>query len=184
MNPISVTYAKGRYNPAGITKVYFALPEDIATFPVLDTPDTVGATFSTLVTLPGAIVMAVGKKFQEIYCTLEEGELKSTFAGNRDGKGKENMLEISFPGNDADYLGFEAYAANRDFVFLVKEKNGKYRVLGSPEDPAYLDTGDATSGKKIADGRKNVLTFKASGATAPPIYTTAVASLLINQPAP
>lgn len=181
MNPSSVTYAKGRYNPAGITKVYWALPEDIAIFPVLKTPDDADATLSSLVTYATAIIMKAGKKFQEIYCTLEEGELKSTFAGNRDGKGKENMLEISFPGNDADFLGFEAYAANRDFIFLVKEKNGKYRVLGSLEDAAYLESGDATSGKKIADGRKNVLTFKASGPTAPPIYTTDVAALLINQ---
>jgi hypothetical protein len=180
MNVASVTYQKGRYNPAGVTKVYWALPEDIATFPTLKTPDDADATFDSLVTYSTAITMATGKKFQELYCTLEEGELKSTFAGNRDGKGKENMLEISFPGNDAAFHGFEAYAANRDFVFLVKEKNGKVRVLGSPEDPAYLESGEGTSGKKIADGRKNVLTFKASGPTAPPIYTTAIAALLVN----
>jgi hypothetical protein len=180
MNSAAVTYPQGRYNPAGITKVWWALAADIATFPTLDTPDDVGATFSSLVSYDEAIVMKTGKKFEELYCTLEEGELKSVFVGNRDGKGKENTLEISFPGNDAPFLGFEAFVANRpDLVFLVREKNAKVRVLGSPEDPAYLDTGDATSGKKIADGRKNVLTFKASGATAPPLYTLPVASLLV-----
>jgi len=178
MNAAAITYPRGRYNPAGFTKVYYAFPEDIATFPTLDQPGDGGATFSTLVTYDAAITMKTGKQFFEIYCTLEEGELKSTVAGARDGKGKENMMEISFPGNDAAFLGFEAYALNRDFIFIVKEKNGTLRVLGSLEDPAYLDSGEGTSGKKIADSRKHVLTFKASGATAPPIYGVAITSLL------
>lgn len=178
MNASAVIYQRGKYNPAGLTEVYYAFKKDIATFPTLDLPETVGATFSSLVTYDTAITMATGKKFEKLYCTLEEGEIKSTVAGPRDGKGKENMLEISFPGNEADYLGFEAIALNEEFVFIVKEKNGVLRVLGSLEDPAYLDSGDATSGKKVADGRKNVLTFKATGATAAPIYGVALASLL------
>jgi hypothetical protein len=178
MNTQSITHPTGKYNPAGMTKVYWCLASEIATFPVLDLPETVGADYSSLVTYDAAITMKSTKLFRELYCTVEEGEIKSTVVGSRDGKGKENSLEISFPGNDAAYLGFEAIALNEQFVFIVKEKNGVLRVLGSLEDPAYLDSGDATSGKKIADSRKNVLTFKGSGATAAPIYGVAITSLL------
>jgi hypothetical protein len=113
-----------------------------------------------------------------LYCTLEEGELKSKLVGPRDGKGFENMLEISFPGSEAEFLGFKASAANRQLIFFVKEKNGKVRVLGNLEDPAFMEDDDTTSGKKIADGRTSKLTFRASGSTPSPLYTTPLTTLL------
>lgn len=178
MNISNLTFPAGRYNPGGITEVLQAFVEDIASFPVLADPDT-ATTLASLVTYAEAITMKTGKSFRKIYCTLEEGEIKSKMVGARDGKGYENTLEISFPGSEGEMLGFRAYAANRQSVFLVKEKNGKVRVLGSLEDPAYFEDDDATSGKKIADLRATKMTFKASGATAAPIYSLPVTSLLV-----
>jgi hypothetical protein len=180
MNATDIKYPQGRYNPSGVTRVLYAFTEDILTMPVMPDPET-AATFPELIEMDTAIVMKPGKKFSELYCTLEEGELKSKQVGPRDGKGKENEMGISFPGNDALFLGFEAQCANRTLVFLVLEKNGKWRVFGSLEDPAYSNTSDYTSGKKIADGRATVMMFTSSGATAPPIYkpVEGVASLLV-----
>lgn len=177
MNAEAITFPQGRYNPAGITKVWYAFTEDIATFPSLADPET-ALTYASLVELATAITMKEGKQFFELYCTLEEGEIKSTMVGSRDGKGYENSLEISFPGNDSKFLGFKAASANRTIVFIVKEKNNKLRVLGSLEDPAYVDADESVSGKKIADARRSVLTFKASAATPAPIYTQTMTSLL------
>ena len=181
MNTAAINYAKGRYNPAGTTLIYYLLPEDVDTFPVPADPAT-ATTFDSLVELATAIVMKEGKQMFPIYCTLEEGELKSTLQGPRDGKGYENMMSLSFPGNDSIFLGWQSYFANRDVIFVVKEKNGKVRVLGSLEDPAYMDTAEGTSGKKVADGRATVLTFKATGSTPPPVYTQALTSLLTPEP--
>lgn len=178
MNTVDISYPKGRYNPAGITKVWYAFPEDILTFPTLADPAT-ATTFSSLVEYTTAIIMAEGKQFRELYCTLETGEVKAAQVGPRDGKGYENSVTISFPGNDSLFLGFKAYMANRDAIFIVREKNGKLRVLGNLEDTALMDADDEKSGQKIADGRASVVTFKASGATSCPIYTVAIDSLLI-----
>jgi hypothetical protein len=177
MNAQAVQYPAGRYNPAGITKVYYAFKEDIATFPTLADSET-ATSFESLVEFAAAITMKATKSFHPLYCTVEEGEIKATLVGPRDGKGYENSLEISFPGNVATFLGFKAAAANRELVFLVKEKNNKVRVLGSLEDPAYMESDEETSGKKIADGRKSVLSFKASGATSAPIYKEPLEALL------
>ncbi|MGY4385656.1 hypothetical protein ACVWYN_002702 [Pedobacter sp. UYP24] len=177
MNAVAVQWPQGRYNPAGLTKVFYAFVDDILSFPSLADPET-ATTFASLVEFANPIVMKAGKQFNELYCTVEEGELKSTLVGPRDGKGYENMLEISFPGNESLFLGFKAASANRNIVFAVAEKNKKVRILGSLEDPAYMESDESTSGKKIADGRKSVLTFKASSATPAPIYTTALASIL------
>lgn len=177
MNAQPIKWPQGRFNPAGVTKVWYAFTEDIASFPVLADPET-ATTFSSLVEYDDPIVMKPGKKFEELYCTLEEGEVKATLVGPRDGKGYENMISISFPGNESNFLGYKAAGANREQVFLVKEKNGKIRVVGSLEDPAFMESDEESSGKKIADGRKSLLAFKASGATSAPIYTSPMASLL------
>jgi len=177
MNATPITYPQGRFNPAGITRVLYAFVEDILSFPTLADSET-ATTFASLVEYDGPIVMKTGKQFHDMYCTLEEGEIKTSMVGPRDGKGFENTMETSFPGNDANFLGYKASLANRQVVFLVKEKNGIIRVLGSLEDPAYFETDDSTSGKKIADGRKSILTFKDSKSTPAPIYTEALTSLL------
>lgn len=177
MNAKAIEWPQGRYNPGGITKTYYGFKEDFLSFPVLADPET-ATTLESLVSYTTAVVMKLGKQIFPLYCTVEEGEIKSTMVGPRDGKGYENMLEISFPGSEAEFLGFKAAAANRELIFFVKEKNGKIRVLGNIEDPAYFEADDSTSGKKIADGRASKLTFKASAATPAPIYTVALTSLL------
>lgn len=177
MNAKAIKWPQGRSNPAGTTRFWYAFQEDIESFPVLADTET-GLTLESLVEYEGPIVMKPGKQFHELYCTVEEGELKTTLVGPRDGKGWENSCDISFPGSEAEFLGFLAASANRNLVIIVEEKNKKIRVLGDPNDPAALDTTELTSGKKIADGRVGALTFKASGATPSPIYKSSMASIL------
>ena len=178
MNAAAITHPAGRYNPGGTTEHFYAFVDDVLTMPVVADPET-ATDFASLAVLSTAIVMKTGKQFNKIYCTVEEGEVKTTMVGPRDGKGFENMVEISFPGNTPEILGFQASVANRPCIFIVKEKNGILRVLGGLGDPSYFETLDYSSGKKIADGRANKMTFKDSKATPAPIYTVAMASLLI-----
>lgn len=177
MNSKAIQWPQGRYNPAGVKRVFYAFVEDILSFPTLADPET-ALTFESLAEYDGAIVMKPGKQFFPLYCTVETGEITSTLVGPRDGKGFENSVSISFPGSEAEFLGFKAASANRNIVFIVEEKNNKMRVLGSLDDPAFMDTDESTSGKAIADGRTSVLGFKASGATPAPIYTSPLASIL------
>lgn len=177
MNAKAIQWPQGRFNPAGTKRVFYAFQEDILSFPTLADSET-GLTFESLVEYDGPIVMKTGKQFFPLYCTVETGEIRSTIAGPRDGKGFENVVGISFPGSEAEFLGFVASSANRNLVFIVEEKNNKVRVLGDLTDPAFLDTSESNSGKAIADGRTTVLEFKASSATPPPIYKTALASIL------
>lgn len=177
MNAKAILWPQGRYNPGGINQVYYGFQEDFLSFPALADPET-ATTYESLVTYLTAITMKTGKQIFPLYCTVETGEIKSTMVGPRDGKGYENMLEISFPGSEEEFLGFKAASANRQLIFFVREKNGKMRVLGNIENPAYFENDESTSGKAIADGRSSKLTFKASGGTPSPIYKMPITSLL------
>jgi hypothetical protein len=177
MNTAAILFAKGQYNPGGISRVWYCPIVDIATMPAPADPAT-ATDMGSLATLASAITCATGKQFQEIYCTLETGQVKCQMVGQRDGKGFENSAELSFPGNTALLLGFEAYFANTPLIIIVKEKNGVLRVIGDLDNPAELDTADGQSGQKIADSRRTVLTFKASSSTPAPIYGETIDSLL------
>ncbi|MBC8053758.1 MAG: hypothetical protein H7Y13_11905 [Sphingobacteriaceae bacterium] len=180
MNLQNLTWPAGRRNAAGISRILFCPCEDILTFPALGDPET-ATTYAELIEMEDLIVCKTGKKFIEIYCTLETGEVKSKMVGPRDGKGRENSVELSSPGNEAAFLGFDSYTDNLPGVFVVLEKNGKWRVVGSLNDPAYKDDSDGTSGKAGTDGRATKLMFKSLQETAPPIYKPVggVASLLV-----
>lgn len=177
MNAAAINYARGQYNPGGVSKVWYAFIDDIATFPTLDPPES-ATTLASLVEYSAAITMATGKQFQPLYCTLETGELKSQMVGQRDGHGFENSAMISFPGNTSDFLGFKAYMANTQCILIVEEKNGVLRVLGDLDNPAEMETVEDSSGAKIADPRASKVTIKASSSTPPPVYTETMASLL------
>jgi hypothetical protein len=178
LNAKNILYPQGRLNPGGIAGfIYYAFEEDIEDYPAALSPDTETAlTFDALGSVPIAdpFVMKTGKFFHKIYCTLEMGEVKFSMVGVRDSKSFENSVEISFPGNEAEMIGFIAAAANRRLAVIVPEQNNKLRVIGHPNFPAQLDTSEGTSGKAVADGRATVITIKASAGTPAPIYLAPV----------
>ncbi|RYE00633.1 MAG: hypothetical protein EOP44_08240, partial [Sphingobacteriaceae bacterium] len=117
LNAKNITWPQGRLNPGGTgSTIYYAFREDIKEYPAAMTPDTETATsFAELVTIPvdDPFVMKDGKFFHELYSTIDEGEIKTTMVGPNDGKSFENTGEGSFPGSEAEFLGFIASFANR-----------------------------------------------------------------------
>ncbi len=175
LNAKNITYKQGTYNPGGIEgRVYYAFDEDIAKWPDrLINIDTLNATeFAELVTIPLAdkFVFKTGKCFHELYCTLETGELKYSLIGARDGKSFSNSMEVSYPSNDEEFLGFLASSANRRLVFLVVEQNGKVKVLGTPKFPAQLETVEGTTGKLVEDPNTSVQTYLSKSPIPAAIY--------------
>ena len=177
MNGESIPYGGG-YNTAGVVSVFYAYRSDILSFPTLAEPLT-ATTLESLVEITTPIVMKTGKRIWDLYGTLGEGKLDCNSVGPRDGKSYENMVEFSHPGNSPKFLGFLANAGNETFVLFCKEKNGRVRIVGSLEDPAYFEDGKSTSGAKPSDGRVTKVSFKDSKNTPAPIYTPALTSLLV-----
>ncbi len=178
LNAKNILYPQGRLNPGGIAGyIYYAFEEDILSYPAALTPDTETAvSFDAVGSVPIAdpFVMKTGKCFYQLYCTLETGEVKFSMVGVRDSMSFENTVEISFPGNEAEMIGFLALAANRRIAVVVPEQNGKLRVIGHPKFPAQIATAEGTSGKAVADGRATVITIKAAAGTPAPIYLAPV----------
>lgn len=185
LNAKDILYPQGRFNPGGIQgHVYYAFDEDIQSWPAaLQNIDTETAVeFSELTTIPVAdpFVFKAGKSFKKLYNTLETGELKFSLIGPRDSKSFTNSLEVSYPSNDAEAIGFIASTANRRLVFIVIEQNGRAKVLGTPQFPAQLETVEGTSGKLVEDGNAAVQTYLSKSPIPAPIYKAPI----LLEPAP
>lgn len=177
LNAANITKRIGQNTGGTGNLMYYAFLADILSWPAALPADFDSATaFGDLITVPidDPFVMNTGKQFFSVYCTLEEGELKYTQIGPRDCAAFENSYTNSYPGNDEDYLGFMAYLANHEVVVIVPEQNGKLRIIGLPLYPAFVEKQDGTSGKKVADGRSNTVTFFSRGSVPPPIYLAPV----------
>lgn len=174
INAKNILYPQGKLNPGGTAgHIFWAYDEDIESYPeALDVDTETALSFDVLATVPvdDPFVMKTGKFFHKLYCTLETGEVKFSMVGPRDSKSFENIGELSFPGNEAEFYGFLAATANRKIAAVFLEQNGKHRVIAHPRFPAQVDTAEGTSGKLVADGRATVVTIKAASGTPAPIY--------------
>jgi hypothetical protein len=180
LNAMNITRKANQKNIGGIAQDhYYAFADDIKTYPVGLNPDFDDASFtkfSDLVTLKSTdvFVMQPGKYFYKLPCILEEGQLKSTQVGPLGSKAFENTGMLANPANLDDFTGLCAYAANKPMIFLVKELNGTYKVVGTQEYPAQVDAYENTNGAKVSDGNIQKVTLKSYGCIPSPNYTGAV----------
>lgn len=177
MNAATITFGGGKNQGGTAGHFYYAPIEDLVSWPAaLNADFDAAADFASLINVPVAdpFVFKTGKCFQAIDCTLEEGQVLHKQVGTPESYAFENSYANQYPGNDADYLGFTAWGANRKFVIIAQELNGKNRVIGFPNYPARMEASEGDSGKKASDGRKNTLTFVCRGPVPPPIYNAPI----------
>lgn len=160
---VPVLRTDGEKATPGIKSIlFFCLAADILTFPV---PSTAG-TAAEAVTVVDDIVFKTGKKWLRHYTTGQMGKVMSKLAGVEDCKGWENTVDISFPGNTPEMIGNLDIMKNSSVIFLAQDKDGKYRLVGSPDDPALISVGEADSGDKFDSYKGVKLTARSTGAVA------------------
>lgn len=167
-NFADLSWSDGAKNMGGIKTVgYYALIDDIDTFPELPTNPSSAAEE---VTLDGDFVMKSQKYFHKLYSTMETAEVKDEVQGERDGKSFKHTAEFFFPGTSDDALAFAANANNSKMVFIFEEASGgNRRVIGSVGLPAEVSCA-FTTGKATADRKGMTVTVTSFGYTPAPLY--------------
>jgi hypothetical protein len=160
---IDISFPDGSDNTPGISQnVYHAFVKDIAVLPkamVTDPLQTMDYELEHLVTVTDNIVMKPDKRFTKLYCTLEEGELKSTLQGLRDGKSFKQELSTYFPGSKEQFHGFVSLLKNSASIFVVPDLDGNKYIFGSACYPANLINFDWTTSKKSDERKGGMLQF-------------------------
>ncbi len=132
LSPNSLEWCEGQVNLPGLRpKLYYIPKSDIVKWPVL--PDTLGAgdTMGKLATYTGSFELAADKKWLSMDIIVDRSPATAAVQGTKPGKTYLNQLVVVVPNVDAEAAGFSKLAANSDYVYLVQQKNGKFRLVGN-----------------------------------------------------
>lgn len=128
----SLGWCKGKTVLPGIrTRVYFAKKSNIVTWPKL--PDTVaeGKTMGQMATYVGDFVLAADKKWNFLDILTAESPVTSESQGDMPARSFINKVTFKHAGVEEEATGFARQANADDLVYLVQQRNGKFRVVGN-----------------------------------------------------
>jgi len=164
---------------AGIAEaeVYAIIAEHIDTDQVPPAIDTANATLEQLGTISGDITVVTGKGFFKLAVQSETGEVKDELVGNKGNKKVKSSFDFFVANTSAQNIGFLRRFKNTPMVFLVKEKSGRVRKLGSKSVPIFMDTGSMTTGKGPEDDTGMQVTLSVVSSMPAPVYGGAIAQI-------
>ncbi len=145
---------------------YLVCACDITTFPDFVATTAVGDKLQ----LDGDIVLAAGKKFAKIELTTETGRIKHNGVGVKGSRNFTNGFEFKTPKTLASDEWFNENP-NGCFVALVPQKDGKIRVIGTKDIPAFMEVADADGGADNGDAAEWTATIMDKTGMVAPYYT-------------
>jgi hypothetical protein len=154
------------------TEVYAAIAEHIDTFPSLPAlggdPET--TTLESLAKLSADITFTGTKGFFKLQAQTETGEVKDELVGNKGNKKVKSMYDFFLPTTSERNIGFIRQFKNVGMVFIVTEKTGRKRVVGSKLNPVYMDETSGTTGKGPEDDNGWQISVSATSGSPAPVY--------------
>ena len=146
----SLAFCAGETVLPGVrNKVWVSPKKNIVGWPVL--PKTVSASMRERAIYQGDFVMASDAVFKRIDLSLNKGAINYETQGEKPSRTILNKGSFKHPYNDEDAAAFAAQAIADDLVFVVQQRDGKYRVLGNEmfETDVKVSggTGEGTTGE-------------------------------------
>lgn len=152
------------------TEVYAAVSEHIDNFPSLPALGTSATPLENLAKITADITFTGTKGFFKLQAQTETGEVKDELVGNKGNKKVKSMYDFFLTGTSPRNSGFIRQYKNMPMIFVVKEKTGRLRVIGSKDIPVYMDEGAGTTGKGPEDDSGWQLSVSATSGSPAPVY--------------
>lgn len=125
-------FCKGKTVLPGLRpKVYYIPKGQIVKFPTLPEVDSEGATMESIGTYEGDFVLAADAVAKRIDILTPASNVTSASQGEKPSKTFQNSSTLKYAGNNAAAVGFARLANSDDFVYIVQQRDGKWRVVGN-----------------------------------------------------
>lgn len=98
--------------------------------------------------------------FRSFPMLLEKGSVTKKAVGGIGSKSIEITATFYIKGADSVHLEWLRYSLNIPSVYLITDKNGVVHVLGSKDDPAYLQEAEQSTGTAATDERGTLYTIR------------------------
>ena len=170
-DPTSLEWCTGQTNTPGIRpKVFFTPKADIVKYPTL--PDTLAAgdTMEKLATYKGSFKLVAEKKWKSMDILSDKSPATAESQGSKPSKTYLNQAVLVVPNADAEAAGLSKLAANDDYVYIIQQRNGTYRVLGNEMFQTNTDVSLNLGSDPTGDDMGTTVTASCTDVCHLPIY--------------
>ena len=169
-----INFPIGSVNPSGISdEVYFAPKQYIKTWPTIEDNFETAEDVEGYTKLTGNFELVTGKTWNRLYSTQGKGSISWEYQGETDCKVVVNHATLSYPKLNDQGRALAKYAANGDFVFIVKH-DGQFFVIGSRDYRATV-TPNGDSGDAPGSAKGVTIEIECPDVTPLPVYTGTLA---------
>ena len=166
-----VLHCAGEVNLPGTREhCYFIRREDIVTWPKKG-----NATLADVVTMKEDFVLASDKKWNKISLVPDANSFKCESQGNWGSKTFNNQVTVVHPGTKEEAAGLCKELNNDDVVFLVPQRDGKYRLFGSEAFQASITLRQESGAAAASDSSQTTLEIAVTDECPAPFYEGEIA---------
>lgn len=166
----SLTHCKGETVLPGLRPRAFCVSKSqIVGYPTLSRPSDEGATMASVATYKGDFALAADSHWLAIDLLDTASNITSASQGEKPSKTFLNSSTIKVAGNDEAATGFARLANTDDMVFVVQQRDGKYRVLGNEMFDTNVNPGQ-DSGMAVTDASGTTFEISATDVCPAPFY--------------
>lgn len=110
-----------------------------------------GTSLTDIATIAETHTFKTGKGFHKLYINPNSGLVESAQAGEKGNLSIENSITGSLQGTGSRIAGWVRKYKNTPMIFIVKERDGKIKQIGSELSPGYITEVTASSGQQPGD---------------------------------
>lgn len=152
----SLDWCPGQTTLPGIRqKVYFIKKSDILAWPTLPVLDATATDMAKLAQYTGNFTLAADKKWLYLDTLDAKSNVECTSQGDKPSRTFLNKATLKHAGKDEEAAGFCRQANVDELIFLVQQRNKKFRVIGSevfdPDVKPSQKTGEGYTGESGTD---------------------------------
>ncbi len=160
---------------AGVSEVgvFAAAVSDFAT---IDKPADLktGTTLESVATIAAAHTFNTNRGFHKLYISPDSGMVETAQVGEKGNISFQNSFSGAFQGTGAKTAGWLRKYKNTPMIFVIKEKNGNIKQIGSELSPAYLSEAAGSSGQAPGDAKRTTIKISDTQNYPAPEYTGAI----------
>ena len=167
----SLQHCKGKTSLPGLRPKALGVPKShIVKYPKLPSPDDKDADMASIATYDGDFVLAADKKFLFLDLLSSASTVKSDPQGEGASLSYLITATLFHPSIGPEVSGFSRMVLNDDFIWLVQQRDGRWRVIGN--EMIETETKPAQdSGQAVTDSAGTTFTVTTSDVAPAPFFT-------------
>lgn len=147
----SLVHCKGKTVLPGIRPEVYGIPKAaIAKWPALPDLDEEGLSMGKIAVYKGDFTLAADKVFNRMSVLTEASNITSTSQGEKPSKTFLNSATFKHESVDEEATGFCRLVNSDDYVFVARQRNGKFRVIGNEKFETNVNPAQ-DSGMSVTD---------------------------------